>query len=214
MDEHGGFVGNAPVAKLAPAICRVHRMPEHRQQLGVCDLSGIVRHLQRFVMARIAGGDALIGRVLGGPARITGNRFEHARHLVEIGFNAPEASARERRDLCFACPVVLGVYRESADGDGQSGDSRRDEFLHTGAPVIADENMGAIEYFRSNDAVTLPLSGGRRGASVIPAARRRRRTARSAGRSNFRPPPAPGRGEKFHPPDRRSPQQRPRDDGG
>src|SRR5690606_20465116 len=93
-------VAFAPIAELPARIGRVRGVPENRQQLRKAHYVGIVFDLDHFIMAGILIDDLLVAWVLHMPAgkarRRGGNPFD----LVEIGFNAPEAPAGEKRRIC------------------------------------------------------------------------------------------------------------------
>ena len=88
MDEHRHLVGLSPIAELSTAVDRVDRVPEHREQLRVGYLLGLLGDLQRFVMSRVATADLFLGRIFRPAPDISGYRFEHAGYAIESGFYA------------------------------------------------------------------------------------------------------------------------------
>src|ERR1700704_5952407 len=98
VGEDGRVIGAALVAELALGIDRIDVAPEPVDKLRVADLGGIVGHLHCLVVAGRLGGDLFVGRLVDGTAGVAGDRAEHARHLLEGFFHAPEAAAREGGD--------------------------------------------------------------------------------------------------------------------
>jgi hypothetical protein len=93
----------ADVVALLVQRGRVVRLEEPLEQFAVADARRIERHLHDLGVARGAAAHVLVGRRLGGPARVAGNHVEHAVELFEHGFAAPEAAVAEGRN--FLCPA-------------------------------------------------------------------------------------------------------------
>ncbi len=72
---------------------------EHREQLAVRHLRGIVRYLHGFGVARGPGTDGLVVGGLGVAARVPGYGLGYAFDVAKYGLNPPEAAAGEYRRL-------------------------------------------------------------------------------------------------------------------
>ena len=88
-----------PDHRIAPWIGRINRTPERFQKLVIGHLRGVESDLQGFPVSGRAACDVPVGGVRGGSARVSRYGLLYPRNLVEVRFDAPEASSRERRDL-------------------------------------------------------------------------------------------------------------------
>ena len=85
------------IAKLRVRRHGINVVPEQVQQLLVADLPWIIHDLDGFRVARAAGLDLLVGRMLGLSSGVAGGHGDDAWHRVEDGLLAPEAAAGEYR---------------------------------------------------------------------------------------------------------------------
>ena len=126
-DEDGRAVAVALVAELTLRIGRVDTTDEIVGKLAIRNLGRVVGDLHGFVMAGLAIGDLFVGRLLDRTPGITGDRLEDAVHLVEVGFDAPEAapgeySGRNARWRIFQAAVFsAGAGEEGKTSRHQAG---------------------------------------------------------------------------------------------
>ena len=91
--EDGGAVLGADIVALAVEGGGIVDGEEDVQQVGVRDAGRVEGDLHDLGMTGATGADLLVAGVGGGAAGITGDDIRDANHLVEDGFEAPEAAA-------------------------------------------------------------------------------------------------------------------------
>src|SRR3989442_4865512 len=132
--EDGRAVLESIVTELPVRRGWINVVPEDLQELGVADLGGIEEDLDRLRVAGLPGRHVLVGRILLHAAGIAGRGGNHAVHLVQRLFHAPETPARERGLL--QSPAV-GAWRavccrghRAGQQDGDKEQSDRDALVH------------------------------------------------------------------------------------
>src|SRR5476649_143267 len=93
----------SPTSELPILHQRIDVMPIKGEQFLVGHLARVIDHFHSFRVAGAAGGDLLVTWIGHLATGITRGGRDHTRHLVEIGFRAPEAAARESGD-CLPRP--------------------------------------------------------------------------------------------------------------
>src|SRR3954470_1829931 len=101
----------AGVAELLVLHERIDVAPEHVEELGVGHLRRVVDDLHRLRVTGAAGRHLLVGRVLNGPSDVAGGGRDDARHLVEVGLDAPETPTGENRSRGLLSLRVCAAHR-------------------------------------------------------------------------------------------------------
>src|SRR5690606_27522283 len=121
----------ASIAELSAAADRIDVTPEHvEKQLVVHDV-GSVLVLHGFGVARVTPRHLLVRRVRHVPANVPRRGGEHAFNLVESLLDAPEASARERRD---GRGIRVLLRAERCDEDRGGGEQYVQQTFHIASP--------------------------------------------------------------------------------
>src|SRR4051794_8438906 len=124
----------AGVAELLVLHERIDVVPEHVGELGFVPLRGAVDIPPRLCVTGAARRHLLVGGVLNGPSDEAGGGRDDARHLVEVGLDAPETPTRENRSRRLLSLRVCAAHRGGEQTGGKEPSSHERK-LPSGALV-------------------------------------------------------------------------------